>query len=399
MAPLDRFLQNLARIVARMLYRSVEVHDPDPSWATRPALLVANHFAGFADPALLLGILGKRPRFLAKATLWRSRLVGRLLDLGGAIPVHRAVDGSTAGNVDAFAACYEALARGEHVAIFPEGTTHDEAAMRRVKTGAARIALGARAVGVDVAVVPVGLHYEAKARIRSRAAVVFGHPIDLEGFDPDPRDREAVHRLTARIDERLRLVASDFPSWEDAARFGFAAAVALETETGDVRYVDEERLAGMLHRAPEPHRRQVLEVAAAARRVPAGRPRRRVPGLGTALLLVPFAVVGAMVNLLPYLVTRAVGLVKAAPVTLATVKVLVGLVAFVATWTVWAFLVAGRYGWRLGLPTLLLAPFYGLVAVWVVDRLAAAVARRSVPRDPAVVGAVTDALVARGRTR
>ncbi len=386
----DTFLQNLARVIARVLYRSVDVHDPDPSWSDRPAILVANHFGGFADPALLIGVLAKPPRFLAKATLWDVGPVGPLLELGGAIPVYRASDGATSGNRDTFAACYRALAAGEQIALFPEGTTHDDPSMTRLKTGAARIAMGAMAAGVPApVVVPVGIHYEDKAAIRSRAAVIVGAPIEVSAVvgHADPSDRDAVHRLTEVIDERLRSAAPDFRTWKEAHLLGTAAEVALGASSlgGSVGYAPRERLAGLLGRAPEPDRsavstavgRYLDAVEAAGMEGPGVRPsalelaRRAVRSLAVTLLLAPFALAGVALNVVPYLLTRLVGRLSAPPVTLATVKVLVGLVAFVGTWTFWAWVVASRWGWRFGSAMFVLAPFYGGVAIAVWERLGA----------------------------
>ncbi len=48
------------------------------------------------------------------------------------------------------------------MAIFPEGTTGDRAGLDRVKSGAARIALGALPTAPDVVIVPIGMAYESK---------------------------------------------------------------------------------------------------------------------------------------------------------------------------------------------------------------------------------------------
>ena len=40
-----------------------------------------------------------------------------------------------------FQACYDILKAGGAIGIYPEGTTHSEPRIRKIKTGAARIAL------------------------------------------------------------------------------------------------------------------------------------------------------------------------------------------------------------------------------------------------------------------
>jgi 1-acyl-sn-glycerol-3-phosphate acyltransferase len=42
-------------------------------------------------------------------------------------------------NMEMFTACDEAFDRGRLIAIYPEGATHAEAHVQRIKTGAARM--------------------------------------------------------------------------------------------------------------------------------------------------------------------------------------------------------------------------------------------------------------------
>ena len=92
--------------------------------------------------------------------------------------VQRREDGEGTGdNAGAFHECHEALRAGDQVCIFPEGTTHDRPRLDPIKTGAARIAIGARASGVTgTVVVPVGLTYPDKLAIRSAVLVSSGRP-------------------------------------------------------------------------------------------------------------------------------------------------------------------------------------------------------------------------------
>src|SRR5206468_1914173 len=82
-------------------------------------------------------------------------------------------------NADTFRACFEALERGGLIGIYPEGTTHTEARVQRIKTGAARIALEyesrrAAAGGPPLSLIPAGLTFEARKSFRGRVRVSFG---------------------------------------------------------------------------------------------------------------------------------------------------------------------------------------------------------------------------------
>jgi 1-acyl-sn-glycerol-3-phosphate acyltransferase len=146
---LDRSFAVFARLVMLAFFRHFECTGRSRVPRDRPVLIVANHFNGFVDPLAVAAALGRAPGFVAKATLGKIWAIRPLLSLAGVVLVHRVQDGEgTSGNERAFAACRKALARGRRVAIFPEGITHDRPQLAPVKTGAARIALGASAAGV-----------------------------------------------------------------------------------------------------------------------------------------------------------------------------------------------------------------------------------------------------------
>jgi hypothetical protein len=120
-------------------------------------------------------------------------------------------------NADAFRAVYAALAAGGAVGIFPEGISHNAPAIAPLKTGAARIALGAAAArGSSFPIIPVGIVMREKDIFGSEALAIRGGPVAwddlaLRGID----DAEAVRLLTDRIDDALRSVTVNLETWED----------------------------------------------------------------------------------------------------------------------------------------------------------------------------------------
>jgi glycerol-3-phosphate O-acyltransferase / dihydroxyacetone phosphate acyltransferase len=395
--PMDRFVGLVADAAAFGWFRGVEVAGLARFPLDGPVLVIANHGGGFVDPALLASVLPRTPRFLAVATLWRNRVLRPLLVLAGAIPVYRAQDGATEGNRGTFDACHEVLRAGGVVAIFPEGEASDSPHLLPVRTGAARIALGAREAGVrGLRLVPVGLIYEDKSSARSRAYVRVGGPVDVEGLaadldaaglEPTERDHAAVRRLTDELALRLGSVSLDYRDAAQMDACNLAARVALRPVGAGV----EERVAlsaaedvadrlGAAARAWGP---AVLEAAeayrealeanavsdAAVAQAAAGRfHRRHRAGAIVTLALLPVALIGAMVNGVPAAAVSAAGRPTMAPVTRATAKFLLALVAFPLTWAIWAWFASGRiaHPW---LVTALAGPVCGLAALWVADRL------------------------------
>jgi 1-acyl-sn-glycerol-3-phosphate acyltransferase len=360
----DRVLGGIALLAVRSLFRTVEVAGFAGRRLPRgcPVLIVANHFNGFVDPVLLAAALGRFPRYLAKATLWKVLPARPFLRLVGMIPVHRPEDHEGTTNVGAFAAAVRALSRGGVVGVFPEGTTHDVPRLDRIRTGAARIGLAARAAGVEgLRIVPVGITFEDKVALRSRALVRAGATIELDdemahlvdpGTATDESNHEAVRRLTAEIEARLRDVSPDYDSYREEAALSRAAEVALRTDAArpltTVELAPREELARRLGAAPAPERGRVTDALARYQLSldlskvtdeelePPPRPRdllgRLVRLLIGGVVLLPLAVAGVVVNVIPALAVAVAGGVIREPVTKGTVRLLVGLIVFPLTW-------------------------------------------------------------------
>jgi len=386
---LDRAIALLAGLVVLGYFRSVQVWGRSRVPTDRPVLLVVNHFNGFVDPVILTKVLGRLPRLLAKSTLWKVVFIRPLLALGGVIPVYRQRDGDTAGNVRSFAKAEGALEQGGTVAIFPEGTTHDEPYLAEVHTGAARIALGARAEGAEgLAIVPIGLAFDDKLALRSRAFARVGEPILLdEVVDPSvyDSDREAVRLLTEQVAERLQTVSPEFADRYEHGALSFAAELVLREPGTDrselVSYAERESLASRLARMPAEVRDEVLEAVArynlqltllgvrddvvAAGFSPTRQLRRLVITGALGFVLATFAVVGLLANAVPVALVALAGRSVKAPVTKGTVRVLVGLIAFPLGWFVAAFLTVD--GWQAILFWMVVFAITGLVTVRFVE--------------------------------
>ena len=208
---MDRFYA-VVRLIGRFwiwfFWKRVDVRQPERVPHGRPVLLCMNHPNNFIDSLIVGAVLTRTVHYLATATLFRNRLMARFLTACGAIPVYRKQDdpGKMDRNADTFAACFETLARGQLIGIYPEGTTHSEARVQRIKTGAARIALEYESRrlaggGEPLALIPVGLTFETRKSFRGRVRVAFGEPIDVTPYLPAYREDplKAVDALTTAI--------------------------------------------------------------------------------------------------------------------------------------------------------------------------------------------------------
>lgn len=366
----ERILKNVANLAVRLVYRSVEVRQRSGETASGSQLTVSNHFGGFADALIQVYALDRPPRFIARDVIWRIPIAKQVMQFARAIPTHKPEDKGPAGNDQMFSSTYEALGEGDLIMIFPEGVTVDDPSMARIKTGAARIALGARASGVEgIQIVPSGIHYDDKSALRSKVWVNVGVPLELDaeiekyappGTAQDASNHEAVRALTADIEERLRRSAPDYVDWEEERTLSEAAAIALRTVPGarpDVEYGDESDLANLLSRRPPESKAAIsealerytadLDAVGLNDRQMATSHHSRKSFLGritwnliVGLLLLPFALAGLVINFLPFVLLWLIGRVKMDPAVAATVKPGAAILLFSISWGV-----AGWGGW------------------------------------------------------
>ena len=214
-----RGIRRYARLLVTCWYR-VDIAG-DATEVDGPLIVVGNHTNGLVDVAFLVASSSRPLRFLAKFSLFKTPGVSLLARGVRAIPVYRKKDNvPTEWNASAFQAVHHALGQGEAISIFPEGESGTSARIRGpLKTGTARMALGAQGAHKEVRlrIVPVHLSYSERDRYRSRAALVVGEPLFLDPGDvaKGPEDRDAVARLTERIEACLREVAFEVENERD----------------------------------------------------------------------------------------------------------------------------------------------------------------------------------------
>ncbi|MBM4193072.1 MAG: hypothetical protein FJ202_01660 [Gemmatimonadetes bacterium] len=390
----------MSRLASHGYYR-VTVGGASPP-TSGPELIVANHTNSLLDTAFVVLAARRRVRFMAKAPLFVYPGIGWLVKAVGSVPVYRRQDDPklVAQNLDVFRDVYSAIAEGYAVGIFPEGTSHSASRLQPLKTGAARIALGAaeQLGGRAFPIIPIGTIFADRRTFRSRARAVVGTSCVWDDLAArGPRDREAVRELTRRIERSMRDVTVNLHTWDDevlvnaaeqvwAAEFGSPAdessrLVRLRVTTealarlrlGDDsawRAVAREmrahaRLLGRLGISPAALRAPVTAGVAATWLV------RRLP----KLLLAPLALAGFLLFWLPRAVTDKVGTYASRAEgddSVPTFRVMYGGVFFGLWFIALGAAVGVTFGWLAGIATVLLLPAaaYGAMAIGESQRFA-----------------------------
>ena len=365
---MNRIITVLVAAATDTAFRSVDVHrtTPEPHGAT---LVLANHGGGLGDILTVIAGCKRFPRFLARDIIWRFPIARPIMNAVGAIPVSRRQDhGDAANNTSMFDATYEGLEDGDLLAIYPEGESIAEPRLAPLRTGAARILLGAWARGIDVNIQPMGLHYFDISVLRGRCLVQVGPPVRMSELVPAlPADatltetnHEAVQALTGLLAQRLGAVVSEYSDWQQRKDFEAAAVVYLHagTEGAQLSYSDvattADKLSQAAPQAQEEVRRRLQAHAAALELL--GLSESELPNValtgrqlasrsGRLLAFAPFALYGAVVNGLPMAGLRAISMTGVAPATAASLKPAFALLAFPAMWAG-----LGWWGYRRGGP-------------------------------------------------
>lgn len=399
-----RFFRAILTVALRIFFRRIEITGAEQVPARGPVLFAVNHPNGLIDPLFLLCLVPRKVSFLAKEPLFRMPVVGAVVRAFDSIPVHRRSDAGAdpAKNREAFAQARAALARGQAIAIFPEGASHSEPGLRPLKSGVARIALEAASElePQRVSLVAVGLSYSAKARFRSRALLAFGPPLSVPlvslGDDGEPAV-PAVRELTSRLERaicELTLQAESRESLELASR----AERVFSYETPDLASQLELRRrfvrGASLLKSRDPARFAALE-----QRVVRFDEERRAAGLSLsalqpgglataavfrllgenllALLLLPLGIPGMVLHYPAYRLAGriAVRFARAEEDILSTLKICASLLLFPATWALAALAAGKLFGAKAAAAVLLIAPLSGYAALVGREALDAVVGR------------------------
>lgn len=180
-----------------------------------PLIVVVNHINFLEVPLIYTYLLPRRVIGLVKVESWSNPLIGPLVALSGAIPLHRGV-------VDraALKQALRAVEAGHIVAVAPEGTRSGDGRLRKGRPGTVFLALESGAP-----ILPI-VHYGGEAfwdnlrRLRrTDFHLAVGEPfyVDCQGVQPDRRLRrrvtdEIMYQLAALLPPSYRGVYADLSS-------------------------------------------------------------------------------------------------------------------------------------------------------------------------------------------
>jgi 1-acyl-sn-glycerol-3-phosphate acyltransferase len=397
-----RVIVALLRFALRIYFKKIEVTGVEHVPTNSPVIFVLNHPNALVDPVFLLCLAPRPVSFLAKAPLFRMPVIGYFVRQLDSLPVYRRQDEGedVSKNQETFVAARKLLAGGGTIGICPEGVSHNDPGLKPIKTGAARISLGAVSTGEvkNLQIVPAGLYYTSKTSFRSSALLYFGKPfvvppVELEEQGNPPRD--AVRELSSRIERSLREVILDAEQKEALQTIGRAERIFSSARNGDDESLKEEfQLQQLFNKAyavleqNEPERLRRLEV-----RMIRFEEELKQAGVDTEELAPPSSTFDVFVRIVKqsmkfvlmigpatvgtilhfpayrlggYLATK---LSKNSDDVISTIKIISAMLLFPLTWLAVAIACYALFGWIGSVVALLGIPLCGYVAILFYEEL------------------------------
>jgi 1-acyl-sn-glycerol-3-phosphate acyltransferase len=187
----------LVRLINRVLFRAT-VEGPGRVPEVGPVIIAPVH-RSFIDFFVASEVTRRKLHYMTKDSLWKNRLLARLIPVLGGFPVNR----ETADR-EALRRAQQVLDAGEVLIMFPEGTRrdgpvvadlHEGVAFLALRTGATIVPVG---IGGSASVMPKGSHFPRPRHVH----LVVGEPIEV----PAPTGRGRVSRSRTReLTEQLTI--------------------------------------------------------------------------------------------------------------------------------------------------------------------------------------------------
>ena len=178
-------LQRYAKLAFRIYYKKITVTGLNNIPRNEAVILASNHQNALMDAMLFVCTTEFQNIFLARADIFKSKLLIRVLTYLNIMPIYRIRDGidNVKRNDEVFGKTRQVL-RNKHnpLVIFPEGNHGDKRRLRNLVKGLFRIAFIAQEDYKDkpgVKIIPVGVDYGHYQNFGSTLLVNIGNPIEV----------------------------------------------------------------------------------------------------------------------------------------------------------------------------------------------------------------------------
>jgi len=263
-------LSILFRNAMKMQFRTVEVTGLEHIKDDAGMMTCGWHTNGLCDPLCVVATQSKRLVFGGRHDMLTRPVIGWFSSRLGAQPVLRQAEirrgvasqeDATRINSETMLIIAECIAHGHATALFPEGTSHEDARMKRLRTGPMRTVIAAHSISHEkgfspARLIPVGLHYRTFWKFRTNLYVEYGEPVPKHDLLHSAVDRQrllagewveapadCVHTLRDRVQVALSHLTPDADSWEQYTSWQVLAHLRTQQNGGELNTWRKEVLA------------------------------------------------------------------------------------------------------------------------------------------------------------
>jgi|WetSurMetagenome_2_1015567.scaffolds.fasta_scaffold01103_2 1-acyl-sn-glycerol-3-phosphate acyltransferase len=226
-----------------IFYRKIIVVGRENINPEQSLIFAPNHQNALMDALAVLFTHKGQPVFLARADIFKRKLVASFLYFLKILPVYRIRDGFSTlrGNDDIFLKTIDVLKNKNGVVILPEGDHAGFRRLRQLKKGICRVAFQAEeaaSFNLKIKIIPVGIEFSHYTRFRQVLTVVYGKPIEVSEFYQLYREspERALNELRSRLSKEIKRLMVHIESQEDYEAIDELRSIVNEPYSDDIKY-------------------------------------------------------------------------------------------------------------------------------------------------------------------
>lgn len=171
----------------KIFYRKIIVLGRENIDPDHHLIFAPNHQNALMDALAVLFTHKGQPVFLARADIFKKKIIASILYFLKILPVYRLRDGfsSLKDNDQIFLKTIDILRNKNGLIILPEGDHAGFRRLRQLKKGICRVAFHAdEATGftLRIKIIPVGIEFSNYSRFRQVLTVVYGKPVEVSDY-------------------------------------------------------------------------------------------------------------------------------------------------------------------------------------------------------------------------
>jgi 1-acyl-sn-glycerol-3-phosphate acyltransferase len=200
-------------LVFHLYYKRVEVVGKENIPYGSPIIFTPNHQNALMDALIVLDTSGLNTVFMARADIFKKKVLAKILNFLKILPVYRMRDGveELSKNDSTFLLCLDILRDSCSICLMPEGNHGDKRRLRPLVKGTFRIAFRAQEEfghKNSVKIVPVGIDFEHYQHIQKDLLIIYGKPIEVsdyfEAYTENPA--KAMNAIKDRLSEEIQKI-------------------------------------------------------------------------------------------------------------------------------------------------------------------------------------------------